>query len=153
MTTRHQQTEVRESITKQNRKNINGPQKMHRLGTFSKNILLEGLKFDSNQIRCIGTKRQSAIDVTHINVHDMITHSLKSLSPKPPPSVGFWCLRCYFRRDLLLRLQSVVLLPDQRGNYMVSIMLAIYFVVPYSISPMIEKRFIFYINPLYSGDP
>ena len=41
--TRHQQTEVHESITKQDINNINDPQKKHRLGTVSKNILLEGL--------------------------------------------------------------------------------------------------------------
>ena len=42
-TTRHQQTDVHESITKQDRNNINDPQKKHRLKTASKNILLEGL--------------------------------------------------------------------------------------------------------------
>ena len=41
--TRHQQTDVHESITKQDRNNINDPQKKHRLGTVNKNILLEGL--------------------------------------------------------------------------------------------------------------
>ena len=41
--TRHQQTDVHESITKQDRNNINDPQKKHRLGTVSKNSLLEGL--------------------------------------------------------------------------------------------------------------
>ena len=41
LTSRHQQTDVHESITKQERNNINDPQK-HRLGTVSKNILLEG---------------------------------------------------------------------------------------------------------------
>ena len=41
--TRHQQTDVHESITKQDRNNINDLQKKHRLGTTSKNILLEGL--------------------------------------------------------------------------------------------------------------
>ena len=35
--------DVHESITKQDRNNINDPQKTHRLGTASKNILLEGL--------------------------------------------------------------------------------------------------------------
>ena len=43
VTTRHQQAEVHESITKQDRNNINDPQKEHRLGTVSENILLEGL--------------------------------------------------------------------------------------------------------------
>ena len=43
VTTRHQQKDVHENITKQDRNNINDPQKKHRLGTFSKNILLEGL--------------------------------------------------------------------------------------------------------------
>ena len=33
MTTRHQQTDVHESITKQDRNNINDPQKKHRLET------------------------------------------------------------------------------------------------------------------------
>ena len=42
-TTRHQQTDVHESITKQDRNNINDPHKKHRLGTVSKNIILEGL--------------------------------------------------------------------------------------------------------------
>ena len=39
----HQQTDVHESITKQDRNNINDPQKKHRLGAVSRNILLEGL--------------------------------------------------------------------------------------------------------------
>ena len=43
VTSRHQQTDVPESITKQDRNKINNPQKKHRLGTVSKNILLEGL--------------------------------------------------------------------------------------------------------------
>ena len=43
MTTRHQQTIVHEIITKQDRNNINDPQKKHRLGTVSKSILLEGV--------------------------------------------------------------------------------------------------------------
>ena len=43
VTTRHQQTDVHESITKQNRNNTKDPQKKYRLGTVSKNILLEGL--------------------------------------------------------------------------------------------------------------
>ena len=43
VTTRHQQTDVYESITKQDRYNINDPQKKHRLGPVSKDILLEGL--------------------------------------------------------------------------------------------------------------
>ena len=43
VTTRHQQTDVHESTTKQDRNNINDPQKKHRLGTVSKNILREGL--------------------------------------------------------------------------------------------------------------
>ena len=37
------ETDVHESITKQDRNNINDPQKEHRLGMVSKNILLEGL--------------------------------------------------------------------------------------------------------------
>ena len=40
---RHQQADVHESITKQDRNNINDPQKNHRFGTVSKNILLEGI--------------------------------------------------------------------------------------------------------------
>ena len=43
VTKRHQQTDVHESITKQDRINTNDPQKQQRLGTFSKNSLLEGL--------------------------------------------------------------------------------------------------------------
>ena len=43
VTTRHQQIDVHESITKQDRNKINDPQKKHLLGTVSKNILLEGL--------------------------------------------------------------------------------------------------------------
>ena len=43
VTTRHQQTDVQESITKQDRNNIYDPQKKYHLGTVSKNILLEGL--------------------------------------------------------------------------------------------------------------
>ena len=43
VTTRHQQTDVHESITKQDRNNINDPQKKHHLGTVRKNILQEGL--------------------------------------------------------------------------------------------------------------
>ena len=41
VTKRHQQTDVHESRTKQDRNNINDPQKKHRLGTVSKNMLLE----------------------------------------------------------------------------------------------------------------
>ena len=43
LTTRHQQTDVHESITKQDRNNINDPKKKHRLGSVSKSILLEDL--------------------------------------------------------------------------------------------------------------
>ena len=43
VTTRHQQIYVHESITKQDRNNINDPQKKHRFETVVKNILLEGL--------------------------------------------------------------------------------------------------------------
>ena len=39
----HQQADVHESITKQDRNSINDPQKKHRLGMVSKNILQEGL--------------------------------------------------------------------------------------------------------------
>ena len=56
VTTRHHQTVVHESITKQDRNNINYPQKMHRLGTVSKNILLEGLK------RCTNLTLSSDVD-------------------------------------------------------------------------------------------
>ena len=45
MTNRHQQTDVHESITKQDRNNINDPQKKHRIGTVSKNILLQGFNW------------------------------------------------------------------------------------------------------------
>ena len=45
MTTRHQQTDVHESITKHDRNKINNPQKKHRLGAVSKIILLEGLNW------------------------------------------------------------------------------------------------------------
>ena len=41
--TKHQQTDMHESITKQDSKNINDLQKKLRLGSVSKNILLEGL--------------------------------------------------------------------------------------------------------------
>ena len=40
---RHQQTDLHESITKQDRNNINDPQKKYRIGKVSKNILMEGL--------------------------------------------------------------------------------------------------------------
>ena len=43
VTSMHQQTDVHESITKQDRNNINDPQKKHRHEKVSKNILLEGL--------------------------------------------------------------------------------------------------------------
>ena len=43
MTVRYQQTVVHKSTTKQDRNNINDPQKKHHLGTVSKNNLLEGL--------------------------------------------------------------------------------------------------------------
>ena len=42
VTTRHKQTDVHESMTKQDRNNINVPQERHLFGTVSKNILLEG---------------------------------------------------------------------------------------------------------------
>ena len=45
VTTRHQQTDLRECITKQGRNNINDSQKKTRLGTASKDILLEGLNW------------------------------------------------------------------------------------------------------------
>ena len=45
VTKRHQQTDVHETITKQDRKNIKDQQKKHRLGMVSKNILLEGLNW------------------------------------------------------------------------------------------------------------
>ena len=45
VTTMHQQTDVHENITKQDRNNINDQQKKHRLGTVSKNILLAGLNW------------------------------------------------------------------------------------------------------------
>ena len=38
MTTRHQQTDVHESITKQDKNNINDPPKKHRLGTTSEKV-------------------------------------------------------------------------------------------------------------------
>ena len=41
--TRYHQTDVHESITKQDGYTINDPQKKHCLGTVSKTILLEGL--------------------------------------------------------------------------------------------------------------
>ena len=43
VTTRHQQTDVHESITKQDRNNINDPQRSTALERSVKNILLEGL--------------------------------------------------------------------------------------------------------------
>ena len=43
VTTRQKQTSVYGSITKQNRNNINDPQKKNRLGMVSKNILLQGI--------------------------------------------------------------------------------------------------------------
>ena len=43
VTTRHQLTDVHESITNQDRNNKNDPQKKHRHGTASKNIPMEGL--------------------------------------------------------------------------------------------------------------
>ena len=48
VTTRHQHTDVHESIKKQDKNNINDPQKKHRLRTVSKNILLEGLNRFNN---------------------------------------------------------------------------------------------------------
>ena len=63
-TTRHQQTDVHESITKQDRKNINDPQKKHRLGTVSKNILLEGL----NQFNGAPTSPLVQMCIKHIYV-------------------------------------------------------------------------------------
>ena len=39
MTTSHQQTDVHESITKQDRNNINDPQKKRPLGTVSRELL------------------------------------------------------------------------------------------------------------------
>ena len=43
MTKRHQQLDVHESITEHDRNNIYYPQKNHRLGMISKNILLKSL--------------------------------------------------------------------------------------------------------------
>ena len=56
VTTKHQQTDVHESITKQDRNNIKGPQKKLRLGTVSKYILLEGLN------RCTNLTLSSDVD-------------------------------------------------------------------------------------------
>ena len=50
VTTMHQQTELHESITKQDRNYINDPQKKHRLGTVSKNILLEGWNYNKQEL-------------------------------------------------------------------------------------------------------
>ena len=57
LTTMHQQTDVHESITKQDRNNINNPHKKHRLGTVSKNTLLEGSnRFFQTNYRLIQVK-------------------------------------------------------------------------------------------------
>ena len=45
VTSRHQQIDVHESITKRDRNKINDPQEKHHLGTVSKNTLLEGLNW------------------------------------------------------------------------------------------------------------
>ena len=47
VTTRHVQTDVHESITKQDRNNINDPQKKHHLGTNSKKFFTGGLKLNT----------------------------------------------------------------------------------------------------------
>ena len=48
VTTRHQQTDVHERITTQDRNNINELLKKHRLGIVNNNILLESL----NRLNC-----------------------------------------------------------------------------------------------------
>ena len=57
VTKRRQQTDMHESITKQDRNNINDPQKKHRLGTVSKNILLERLN------RCNGASTSPLVQM------------------------------------------------------------------------------------------
>ena len=70
MTTRHQQTDAHESITKQDRNNINDPQKKHHLGMVSKNILLEGL----NQLN--GAPTSSLVQMWIVIVHIMCSFEL-----------------------------------------------------------------------------
>ena len=59
MNIRHQQTDVHKSITKQDRNNINDPQKKHRLGTVSKNILLKS--FDLTDIGSVKSMRSCLV--------------------------------------------------------------------------------------------
>ena len=58
VTTRHQQTDVHENITKQDRNNITAPQKKHSLGTVCKSILLERLNIVSMIRKCHNHKLQ-----------------------------------------------------------------------------------------------
>ena len=64
VTTRHQQTDAHESITKQDKNNINDQQKKHRHGTVSKNILLIGL----NQFNGAPTSALVQMWIKHIDV-------------------------------------------------------------------------------------
>ena len=73
-TTRHQQTDAHESITKQDKNSINDPQKKRRLGTVSKNILLEGL----NQLN--GAPTSSLVQMWIVIVNIMCSFQLFCLT-------------------------------------------------------------------------
>ena len=106
----HQQTDVHESITKQDRNNINDPQKKHRIGTVSKNILLQGFNW-FNHIIGLRIDRFSLTN-TAINEHEKNVpceawsrgYKLFSCSPyqkyhnqilesgvRPPLMARIWC--------------------------------------------------------------
>ena len=70
--TRHQQTDVHESITKQDRNNINDPQKKHRLGTVSKKPLSGLLNFWFIVTPIVGVCNCSMFCCTLLYVHSSI---------------------------------------------------------------------------------
>ena len=74
MTTRHQQTDAHESITKQDKNNINDPHKKHRLGTVNKIILPEGL----NQLN--GAPTSSLVQMWIVIIHIMCSFELFCLT-------------------------------------------------------------------------
>ena len=67
------------SITKQDRNKINDPQKKHRLGTVSKNILLEGRYYDLIFKFTIGLKSLLRQGFSKPELYDNLVYKLKKI--------------------------------------------------------------------------
>ena len=74
---------MHESITKQDRNNINDPQKKQRLGTVSKNILLEGLNLFNGADKVVyeGIDHKSS-DIFHL-ANQMRKENVDVVGDKP----------------------------------------------------------------------